>query len=98
MRKTNRGGWGKNGHFSVKSQYKLLCETETEVRNKIIWKAKILLKIKVFMWLVKLNAILTRDNLARRDGRGIKPAASVLSRSQLNTCSLAALFPDMCGV
>ena len=56
----------------MRSQYKFLCEYLTEDRNKKIWKAKLPLKIKVFMWLVKLNAILTRDNLSIRGWQGDK--------------------------
>ena len=42
----------------------------TEIKK--LWKAKLPLKIKVFMWLVKLNAILTRDNLSRKGWQGDK--------------------------
>ena len=62
----------KNSQFSVKSQYNFLCVYLTEDRNKKLWKAKLPLKIKVFMWLVKLNAILTRDNLSRKGWQGDK--------------------------
>ena len=57
-------GWKKVGSFL--SQYKSWCEAETGERNKRLWKAKIPLKIKIFMWLIKVNAILTRNNLARK--------------------------------
>ena len=33
---------------------------------KFIWQAKIPLKIKIFMWLIYNNAILTKDNLVKR--------------------------------
>lgn len=62
----------KNGKFSVNSQYKALCEGESEDRNKRLRKAKIPLKIKIFMWLIKMNAILTRDNFARKRWKGDK--------------------------
>jgi hypothetical protein len=38
--------------------------------NKRIWKAKNPLKIKIFMWLVNQNAILTKDNLVKRNWQG----------------------------
>ena len=65
----------KDGKFSVNSQYRALCEAETEDRNKNLWKAKIPLKIKIFMWLIKMNAILTRDNLARKGWKGNKTSS-----------------------
>jgi len=36
----------------------------------MIWKAKIPLKIKIWMWLIEHNAILTKDNLSRRNWVG----------------------------
>jgi hypothetical protein len=38
--------------------------------NKKIWKAEIPLKIKVFMWLLSKNAILTKDNLMKKNWQG----------------------------
>jgi len=60
----------RDGKFSVKSQYASLWAADTEDKNKNLWKAKIPLKIKVFMWLVKSNAILTKDNLSKKGWQG----------------------------
>jgi hypothetical protein len=38
--------------------------------NKDLWKLKIPLKIKVFMWYLKRGVTLTKDNLARRNWPG----------------------------
>jgi hypothetical protein len=38
--------------------------------NKRIWKAEIPLKIKVFMWLLNKNAILTKDNMIKKNWQG----------------------------
>jgi hypothetical protein len=43
-----------------------------EDNNKMLWKAKLPLKIKIFMWLIKQGAILTKDNLTRRNWQGDK--------------------------
>lgn len=37
---------------------------------KIIWKAKIPLKVKIFLWFICHNAILTKDNVLRRNWEG----------------------------
>lgn len=37
---------------------------------KLIWKGKICPKIKVFMWLVGNKAILTKDNLLKKNWTG----------------------------
>jgi hypothetical protein len=60
----------KNGIFSVQSMYHLLMYNPSNNRNKMIWKLKIPLKIKVFLWNLGRGAILTKDNLARRRWKG----------------------------
>jgi len=57
--------WEKSGMFSVKSLYEHMFHTEIYKPNKRLWKAKIPLKIKLFMWLVSENAILTKNNLVK---------------------------------
>lgn len=41
-------------------------------RNKYIWKLKVPLKIKIFMWFLHKGVILTKDNLAKRRWQGCK--------------------------
>ena len=45
--------WERNGVFSVKSTYSHLCNIEASDPNKWIWKSKIPLKIKTFVWLAQ---------------------------------------------
>jgi hypothetical protein len=54
----------------VKSMYSHLCTGGGDDANRRIWKSKMPLKIKVFMWLINQNAILTKDNLMRRNWQG----------------------------
>ena len=58
--------WNKNNRFSTKSVYDILTRENTRNWFKNVWKAKIPYKIKIFMWLVENNAILTKDNLIKR--------------------------------
>jgi hypothetical protein len=37
-----------------------------------IWKLKVPLKIKIFMWYLKRGVVLTKDNLIRRNWKGDK--------------------------
>lgn len=60
----------KNKKFSVKSTYSALTSTDAGLYNKRIWKGKIPTKIKIFMWLLTKNAILTKDNLIKRKWKG----------------------------
>jgi hypothetical protein len=45
--------------FSMRSTYKHLCRNEFGLSFKNIWKAKLPLKVKIFMWLTLQEAILT---------------------------------------
>jgi hypothetical protein len=40
--------------------------------NLIIWKLRISLKIKIFLWYLKRGVVLTKDNLSRKNWRGGK--------------------------
>jgi hypothetical protein len=60
----------KNGTFSVKSTYNALTNCDGGQPFKHIWKSKIPAKIKIFLWLVANEAILTKDNLLKRRWRG----------------------------
>ena len=53
-----------NDCFTVNSMYKNLVNSGVKVSQEI-WKAKIPLKIKIFMWYLKRGVLLTKDNLAR---------------------------------
>jgi hypothetical protein len=58
--------WENSGKFSVRSLYKHFHRNSQGVFHEQVWKAKLPLKIKVFMWLT-LHAILTKDNLLNRN-------------------------------
>ena len=58
--------FGNNGHFSVKSFYKTLTISDADPYHMKIWKRKIPAKIKIFLWLIMNNAILTKDNMITR--------------------------------
>ena len=57
-----------SGHFSVKSFY-LAMQLSNLVPYKFLWKVKIPLRVKTFLWLVLRKSILTRDVLLHRGGR-----------------------------
>jgi hypothetical protein len=54
----------------VKSVYKQLSKHEFGPSFKRIWKAKLPEKIKVFMWFMEQNVILTKDNLLKKKWQG----------------------------
>lgn len=60
----------KNGTFTVNSMYKKLMFGNVIPRQSFIWKLRLLLKIKIFLWYLKEGVILTKDNLAKRRWKG----------------------------
>ncbi|WVZ53316.1 LOW QUALITY PROTEIN: hypothetical protein U9M48_004280, partial [Paspalum notatum var. saurae] len=61
-----------NGEFSVRSHYQALIRVDVPNLNKKIWKIKAPLKVKIFLWYLRKGAILTKDNLAKRNWQGDK--------------------------
>jgi hypothetical protein len=61
--------WSLNfsGQFFVNSMYQAFIDTNVVPNNSYLWKIKIPLKIKVFIWLVYRETILTKDNLVKRN-------------------------------
>jgi len=60
------------GTFTVSSMYNALISNGNVQFDKHLWKLKMLLKIKIFMWYLKRGVILTKDNLIRRNWNGNK--------------------------
>ena len=60
----------KSGLFSVRSMYLDAIDTNPPFRHRRIWKWKIPLKIKIFLWFLQRGVILTKDNLARKNWKG----------------------------
>lgn len=52
--------------FTVRSLYQKLKTQEIPFPKKFLWKVKIPQRIKVFIWLMLKNSILTKDNLKAR--------------------------------
>jgi hypothetical protein len=50
--------------------YLALVNNGSVIRNTLIWKLKIPLKIKKFMWYMQKEVVLTKDNLAKRNWNG----------------------------
>jgi hypothetical protein len=54
-----------NGKYTIHSLYLALINNGITHMNKQLWRLKVPLKIKIFMWYMKKEAVLTKDNLAR---------------------------------
>ncbi|SPT17260.1 unnamed protein product [Triticum aestivum] len=60
----------KSGVFTVKSMYIDVINSSSIPTSKHVWAVKVPLKIKVFMWFVHKQVILTKDNLIKRNWTG----------------------------
>jgi hypothetical protein len=60
----------RSGQFSVKSHYLALIHSDVPNLNRRLWKLKVPLKIKIFLWYLRRGVILTKDNLAKRNWQG----------------------------
>jgi hypothetical protein len=70
--KIQSSGISKNqGSFSVQSTYKNLVNELAMPLNKEVWKLKLPLKVKVFIWFFLKGVILTKDNLVKHNWRGV---------------------------
>jgi hypothetical protein len=75
--------WGlaANKIFTTKSMYQNLERNLSGASNKWIWKSKVPLKIMIFLWQLFRDAVLTRDNLKKRDWLG-SPLCSFYGNSE----------------
>jgi hypothetical protein len=58
------------GLFTVRSMYLHLLDSQPPFGHKKIQKFKVPLKIKIFLWFVQKEVVLTKDNLARKNWKG----------------------------
>ncbi|WVZ54468.1 hypothetical protein U9M48_005255, partial [Paspalum notatum var. saurae] len=60
-----------HGQFTVKSLYNFsVNQIALPMNNKKLWKLKLALKIKIFIWFLMKCVILTKDNLKKRNWNG----------------------------
>jgi hypothetical protein len=72
-----------NKYFSTKSVYLWLERNLAGSHNKWIWKAKLPLKIKIFLWQMCQDAVLTRENMKKRQWSG-SPVCSFCNQEETN--------------
>lgn len=59
--------WSTNAMFTVSSAYLVLHNTGIQFTyHRVLWKLKVPMKVKVFIWLMLLDKILTQENLLIR--------------------------------
>jgi hypothetical protein len=86
-----------NGQFIVNSIYQAFIDTNIVPNNSYLWKIRIPLKIKVFIWLLYREAILTKDNLVKKIDMGMLCVAFVIVLRLYNTCFLIVHLLSLFG-
>jgi hypothetical protein len=79
--------------FTTKSLYYFL--TDRGVKSRVagfIWKSKVPLKIKFFLWQLLNDKLQVAVNLAKKDGRAVLYAAFVIALKLLITSSLSVTW------
>jgi hypothetical protein len=61
-----------SGLFSVKSMYNTSINNGLVFYHKLIWKLKLPLNIKIFLWYLLKGMVLKKDNLIRRNWQSNK--------------------------
>jgi hypothetical protein len=59
-----------SGLVTVKLTYADLMNGHIRFHRRYLWKLKMSLKIKVFVWFLKKKVLLTHDNLSKRNSNG----------------------------
>ena len=86
------------GVFSVKSHYPELINQNIPNLNKIIWKLKAPLKIKIFLWYLRRGVFLTKDNIAKWNWQGTKSTISAMKMERYNIYFLTANSREWYGL
>jgi hypothetical protein len=67
-----------HGSFTVHSLYLALITNGTAHINKQLWRMKVPLKIKISMWYLRKEVVLTKDNLTKQNWGGSKQCSFCL--------------------
>ena len=90
----------RNGEFTVKSMYLDVINSSSIPNSKNVWHVKVPLRVKVFMWFVHKQVILTKDNLIKRNWNG-STRCSFCDRDEFIKhlfldCPLQKFFGSLC--
>jgi hypothetical protein len=65
--------------------------------RKKLWKVRIPLKIKIFMWYVYKGVVVTKDNLAKCNWNGSKQCSFCCNDESIQHLFLIVIMLDSCG-
>jgi hypothetical protein len=89
-----------NKNFSVRNMYNDIVLREGTPVNCWAWKAKIPLKIKIFLWYLRNGVVLTKDNLVKRHWKGCTKCCFCAEQETIQhlffDCHIAQLTWEVC--
>jgi hypothetical protein len=56
-----------SGQFTVRSMYNTILNENIMSNNRFLWRIKLPLNVKIFLWFLFKGVILTKDNLIKRN-------------------------------
>lgn len=71
--------------FTVRSMYRVLINNGIILNNKFIWKLKLPLKVKIFVWYLLKGVVLTKDILVKHNWQESKRCVMKLFNISLLT-------------
>lgn len=79
-----RWRWAQSETFSIKSLYQFLQDSGVITKRfDRLWKIQAPLKVKIFLWLVLKNKVLTVDNLKKRRWSGDDKCVFCLEEAEI---------------
>jgi hypothetical protein len=76
------------GQFSTRSMYNAILNLNILPNLRFLWKIKIPLKVKIFLWFLFRGVTLMKDNLVRRNWHGSENVVFVITMKLYNIFSL----------
>lgn len=86
-----------SGQFTVRSMYNAMINSDIMPQNRFLWKLKVPLKIKVFLWFLSKGVILTKYNLVKRNWHGNEKCCFCDNQEQYNIFSLTMRLLSLFG-
>jgi hypothetical protein len=85
--------WAASKKITVKSVYDHLTKNDNGPAFKNIWKSKLPEKIRIFMWFLAQRVVLTKDNMLKKNWKGILIVIFVVHWKPMTICSFSSLLP-----
>jgi hypothetical protein len=85
------------GQFSTRSMYNAILNLNILPNLRFLWKIKIPLKVKIFLWFLFSGVTLMKDNLVRRNWHGSENVVFVITMKLYNIFSLIVLLLSLYG-